>query len=106
MSSKGHPFHRHEGHRCFTAVSGSSGSRLGFSHASPVRRCGPPSTCCDVAAAGTGRQPHLLCTCHVAVVCRWSDSQQEVEERPMSFVEKLAFVEVPPDTMFTVRFNG
>ena len=52
VSSKGHPFHRHEGHRCFTAVSGSSGCRLGFSHATPVR-------------AGRGMQP-----CWSAVLCR------------------------------------
>jgi len=31
VGAKGHPFHRHAGHRVFTAVSGSSGARLRFS---------------------------------------------------------------------------
>jgi len=31
----GHPFHRHAGHRVFTAISGSSGAQLRFSTASP-----------------------------------------------------------------------
>lgn len=33
----GHPFHRHAGHRMFTAVSGSAGARLRFSTASPAQ---------------------------------------------------------------------
>ena len=33
VGSKGHPFHRHAGHRIFTAVSGSGGSQLRFSSA-------------------------------------------------------------------------
>src|SRR5450830_607365 len=32
----GHPFHRHAGHRVFTAVAGSSGAQLRFSTASPT----------------------------------------------------------------------
>lgn len=31
VGAKGHPFHRHAGHRVFTAVSGSGGTRLRFS---------------------------------------------------------------------------
>ena len=31
----GHPFHRHAGHRVFTAISGSSGAQLRFSSATP-----------------------------------------------------------------------
>lgn len=34
VGAKGHPFHRHAGHRVFTAVSGSGGTRLRFSTAS------------------------------------------------------------------------
>lgn len=34
VGSNGHPFHRHAGHRVFTAVSGSGGARLRFSTAS------------------------------------------------------------------------
>src|SRR5688572_18204365 len=33
----GHPFHCHDGHRVFTAVSGSGGARLRFSTASPAQ---------------------------------------------------------------------
>ena len=35
VGAKGHPFHRHAGHRVFTAISGSGGARLRFSGASP-----------------------------------------------------------------------
>lgn len=35
VGPKGHPFHRHAGHRIFTAVSGSGGAQLRFSTASP-----------------------------------------------------------------------
>lgn len=35
VGAKGHPFHRHAGHRVFTAVSGSGGAQLRFSTASP-----------------------------------------------------------------------
>src|SRR6185437_7509689 len=31
VGAKGHPFHRHAGHRLFTAVSGSGGAQLRFS---------------------------------------------------------------------------
>lgn len=34
VGAKGHPFHRHAGHRVFTAVSGSGGAQLRFSSAS------------------------------------------------------------------------
>ncbi len=34
VGPKGHPFHRHEGHRIFTAISGSGGAQLRFSTAS------------------------------------------------------------------------
>ncbi len=34
VGAKGHPFHRHAGHRIFTAVSGSGGAQLRFSTAS------------------------------------------------------------------------
>ncbi len=35
VGPKGHPFHRHAGHRIFTAISGSGGAQLRFSSASP-----------------------------------------------------------------------
>jgi len=35
VGAKGHPFHRHAGHRVFTAVSGSGGTQLRFSTAAP-----------------------------------------------------------------------
>ena len=35
VGPRGHPFHRHAGHRIFTAVSGSGGAQLRFSSASP-----------------------------------------------------------------------
>lgn len=35
VGPNGHPFHRHAGHRIFTAVSGSGGAQLRFSTASP-----------------------------------------------------------------------
>lgn len=35
VGKNGHPFHRHEGHRIFTAVAGSAGAQLRFSTASP-----------------------------------------------------------------------
>lgn len=37
VGAGGHPFHRHAGHRVFTAVSGSSGARLRFSTASDAQ---------------------------------------------------------------------
>jgi len=35
VGPKGHPFHRHAGHRVFTAISGSGGAQLRFSTATP-----------------------------------------------------------------------
>lgn len=40
----GHPFHRHAGHRVFTAVAGSSGAQLRFSTASPAEIERDPSS--------------------------------------------------------------
>lgn len=40
----GHPFHRHAGHRVFTAVAGSSGAQLRFSTASPAEIEKDPSS--------------------------------------------------------------
>lgn len=37
VGAKGHPFHRHAGHRMFTAVSGSAGAQLRFSSASQAQ---------------------------------------------------------------------
>jgi hypothetical protein len=37
VGAKGHPFHRHAGHRVFTAVSGSAGAQLRFSTASQAQ---------------------------------------------------------------------
>jgi hypothetical protein len=36
VGRRGHPFHRHAGHRVFTAVSGSGGAQLRFSSATPA----------------------------------------------------------------------
>jgi hypothetical protein len=62
----GHPFHRHAGHRVFTAVTGSAGARLRFSSATPA----------------------------------------EVAADPASFVRALRHVDLPPDSLFSVRFSG
>ena len=40
----GHPFHRHAGHRVFTAVSGSSGAQLRFSTATPEELARDPAS--------------------------------------------------------------
>ncbi len=37
VGPNGHPFHRHAGHRIFTAISGSGGCQLRFSSASPAQ---------------------------------------------------------------------
>jgi Protein of unknown function (DUF2867) len=66
VGPQGHPFHRHAGHRIFTAVSGSGGAQLRFSMASSH----------DIAAD------------------------------PRSFVEKMHFINIPPDCLFCVRFGG
>lgn len=66
VGPKGHPFHRHAGHRIFTAVSGSGGAQLRFSSASDA----------------------------------------DVQQDPQNFVRALQFVNIPPDSLFTVRFGG
>ena len=66
VGAQGHPFHRHAGHRVFTAVSGSGGAQLRFSTV--------------------------------------SDAQLKIS--PQAFVEALHYVDIPPDSMFTVRFGG
>ena len=66
VGEKGHPFHRHAGHRVFTAVSGSAGAQLRFSTASSV----------------------------------------QIERDPRSFLRLLRFVDVPPDSLFCVRFGS
>ncbi|MBB3226870.1 hypothetical protein FHW69_001471 [Luteibacter sp. Sphag1AF] len=66
VGANGHPFHRHAGHRVFTAVSGSAGAQLRFSTA----------TLEDMAAD------------------------------PANFLRSLRFIDVPPDSLFTVRFGG
>jgi hypothetical protein len=66
VGAHGHPFHRHAGHRVFTAVSGSGGAQLRFSSASP----------------------------------------EQIERDPAEFVRALRYVDIPPDSLFTVRFGG
>lgn len=44
VGPKGHPFHRHAGHRIFTAVSGSGGSQLRFSTASDAQIAKDPNS--------------------------------------------------------------
>ena len=66
VGPKGHPFHRHAGHRVFTAISGSGGAQLRFSTATPA----------EIAA----------------------DAQH--------FIDALHFINIPPDSLFTVRFGG
>jgi hypothetical protein len=66
VGAQGHPFHRHVGHRVFTAVSGSGGAQLRFSTA--------------------------------------SDAQ--LAQSSQAFVEALQYVDIPPDSLFTVRFGG
>jgi hypothetical protein len=66
VGAKGHPFHRHSGHRVFTAISGSGGAQLRFSSASP----------------------------------------EQIECDPQNFVKALRYIDIPPDSLFTVRFGG
>lgn len=66
VGAKGHPFHRHAGHRVFTAISGSGGAQLRFSTATPT----------------------------------------ELEQDPHSFIQALHHINIPPDCLFTVRFDG
>lgn len=47
VGSQGHPFHRHVGHRVFTAVSGSGGAQLRFSTASDAQVSGSPRAFVD-----------------------------------------------------------
>lgn len=42
VGPKGHPFHRHAGHRIFTAISGSGGAQLRFSTATDTQIKGDP----------------------------------------------------------------
>lgn len=66
VGSGGHPFHRHAGHRIFTAISGSAGTQLRFSTASSA----------------------------------------QIAEDEEHFVRALQQVNIPPDSLFTVRFGG
>lgn len=66
VGPQGHPFHRHAGHRVFTAVSGSGGAQLRFS----------------------------------------TVSDEGVSKSPTAFVEGLRYIDIPPDSLFTVRFGG
>ncbi|TCV97376.1 uncharacterized protein DUF2867 [Luteibacter rhizovicinus] len=66
VGAKGHPFHRHAGHRIFTAVSGSAGAQLRFSMATP----------------------------------------DELAADPANFLRALRYIDIPPDSLFTVRFGG
>ena len=66
VGAGGHPFHRHAGHRVFTAVSGSAGAQLRFSTASPA----------------------------------------QIEADAAQFIRGLQHVNIPPDSLFVVRFGG
>jgi len=44
VGPKGHPFHRHAGHRIFTAISGSGGAQLRFSSASVTQIANDPQS--------------------------------------------------------------
>jgi len=59
-------FHRHEGHRVISGITGSHGAVLRFSGASP----------------------------------------EECLQDPKVFVDKMFFIELPPDSLFNLRFNG
>ena len=47
VDANGHPFHRHAGHRMFTAISGSSGARLRFSTVSDAQLAQDPQAFLD-----------------------------------------------------------
>lgn len=49
VGQSGHPFHRHEGHRVFTAVSGSGGTLIRFSFASDKDLLSSPECFLDMA---------------------------------------------------------
>jgi len=59
-------FHRHEGHRALSGITGGHGGIMRFSGASP----------------------------------------EECAKDPKIFVEKMFFIELPPDSLFTLRFHG
>lgn len=44
VGASGHPFHRHAGHRVFTAISGSDGALLRFSTVADARLAGDPAS--------------------------------------------------------------
>jgi hypothetical protein len=66
VGAKGHPFHRHAGHRMFTAISGSGGAQLRFADA----------------------------------------SREQIERDARSFIRSMRYINIPPDSLFTVRFGG
>ena len=66
VDAGGHPFHRHAGHRVFTAIAGSGGAQLRFS----------------------------------------TIGDEELRSDPAAFLDSLHVVDVPPDSLFTVRFGG
>ncbi len=66
VDAAGHPFHRHAGHRVFTAISGSGGAQLRFS----------------------------------------TITDRELQDGPKAFLDSLHFVDIPPDSLFVVRFGG
>jgi hypothetical protein len=66
VGPQGHPFHRHAGHRIFTAISGSGGAQLRFSTA----------------------------------------TDEDLKVDPRRFLEALHFINIPPDSLFSVRFGG
>lgn len=66
VGPQGHPFHRHAGHRVFTAISGSGGAHLRFSSA----------------------------------------SNADIARDPRNFLHALRCIDIPPDSLFTVRFAG
>jgi len=59
-------FHRHEGHRAITGITGAAGAVLKFSGATP----------------------------------------EEAATNPEIFVDKMFMIEVPPDSLFILRFHG
>ncbi len=66
VDAGGHPFHRHAGHRVFTAIAGSGGAQLRFS----------------------------------------TIGDEALRNDPAAFLDSLHVVDVPPDSLFTVRFGG
>lgn len=66
VDRQGHPFHRHAGHRVFTAISGSGGAQLRFSTASTA----------------------------------------QIERDPAAFFDALHHIDIPADSLFSVRFGG